>query len=423
MAQSKRILEKQFIYKMNSINLKEFSEIFKYVIQNNRNLIDSGKNAVTIGIEGVAGLGKTSIIQQLAKELDCEFVKINLAELEEVSDLTGFPVKEFEAVKNDSDLEWIPADLLQTYTCNECYRFTGNTRMSYATPAWLPRDCGDKGVILALDDYSRANSLFMQACMELINTGKYVSWSLPKYTNIVLTANPDNGSYSVSSLDSAQKSRFINFNVQFDIDCFAEWAENYGLDNKCINFAIYYHNELFNPNHTNHLDTINPRSYTTFSNVISGIKDWNKAENLALILNISKGCFHDEDNVVGNLFTNFIANKLDKLVTPEDMLTKDWDKVLEELKNCVYDNGQYHPEIAAILHTRLLNYCNIFLSKTGSKTQLVIDRLTEFAEQSKEEDKIFSEDLLFSMIKTLIAKHKNRLNKMLMNPSIRSKII
>ena len=42
---------------MNNITLKEFSEIFKYVIKNNRSLIDSGKNAVTIGIEGVAGLG------------------------------------------------------------------------------------------------------------------------------------------------------------------------------------------------------------------------------------------------------------------------------------------------------------------------------------------------------------------------------
>lgn len=62
----------------------------------------------------------------------------------------------------------------------------------------------------------------MQATMELINTGRYISWSLPENTTICLSSNPDNGSYSVTSLDSAQKSRFINFTVKFDID---PWAK------------------------------------------------------------------------------------------------------------------------------------------------------------------------------------------------------
>ena len=410
---------------MNSISLKEFSEIFKFVVDNNKRLVEEGKNPVTIAAEGSCGLGKTTVISNLAKEMGCTFVKINLAELEEVSDLTGFPIKEFEAIKKDTDESiWIASDLLQTYTCDECYRFTGNTRMAYATPAWLPREENPKGTILLIDDYTRANSLFMQCCMELINTGRYVSWDLPKNTTVCLTTNPDDGSYSVSSLDSAQKSRFINFSIKFDIDSWSEWAEEYGMDSRGVNFGLYYSTELFDPDYKNHLDTINPRSYTTFMNVISGIKDWNKPENLALILNISKGCFHDEDNVVGNMFTNFIANKLDKLVTPEDMLFKDWDDVSKEIYTCVYDNnGMYHPEIAAVLHTRLLNYSIVYLSKTGSKTQPVIDRLTELAIQSKEPQKLFSEDLLFSIIKTLVAKFSNRLNKMLFNPAIRSKIL
>ena len=269
-----------------------------------------------------------------------------------------------------------------------------------------------------------ANQLFTQACMELINTGKYVSWNLPKYTSIVLTTNPDNSEYSVSSLDPAQKSRFCSFSIKFDIQNFAEWAEQYGMSNSAINFALYYNYELFDPNNPNHLTTINPRSFTTFTNVISGIKDWSKPDNLALILNISKGCFHDPDNIVGGLFTSFIANKLDQLVSPEDMLFMDWDKVSPKIKECVYDSdGRYHPEIAAILHTRLLNHSLVHLGKTGSKTQPVIDRLCELAEQSKETDKYFSEDLLFSMIKSLIAKYPSRLNKMLFNPNIRSKIV
>ena len=89
-------------------------------------------------------------------------------------------------------------------------------------------------------------------------------------------------------------------------------------------------------------------------------QDWSDPASLALILNISKGCFHDTDNIVGSLFTNFIANKLDKLVSPEDMLLQGWDTVSKKIEKCVWDGDQYHPEIAAVLHTRLLNYAQVF---------------------------------------------------------------
>ena len=408
---------------MNEITLKEFSEIFKFIIANNRTLEDAGRNPICVAAEGACGLGKTTAIQGLANEIGATFVKINLSELEEVSDLTGFPIKEYE-VEIEGEKQWIPSDLIHMYSCNENVNFTGHSRMGYATPAWLPREYNENGTVLLIDDYTRANSLFMQACMELINTGSYVSWKLPKYTNIVLTTNPDNGGYSVSSLDSAQKSRFCSFSIKFDINAFAEWAERFGMDNRAQNFALYYSSELFDPNHPNHLETINPRSYTTFTNIISGIKDWDKPESLALILNVSKGCFHDPNNVVGSLFTAFIANKLDRLVSPEDMLMKKWESVREEIERCVYEKDDYHPEIAAVLNTRLLNYSVNYL-KDGNKADVVCNRLLDLVDNSNSatERHLFSEDLIFSIVKTIVAKFPAKTNKLLLNPAIRKKIL
>lgn len=408
---------------MNEITLKEFAEIFKFIIENNRTLEDAGRHPICVAAEGACGLGKTTAIQELADEIGATFVKINLSELEEVSDLTGFPIKEYE-VDVEGERKWVPADLVNMHTCDSNASFTGNSRMGYATPAWLPREDNEKGTILLIDDYTRANSLFMQACMELINTGKYISWKLPKYTNIVLTTNPNDGSYSVTGLDSAQKSRFCSFSIKFNIDSFAEWAERFNMDSRAINFALYYNNELFDPSHPNHLDTINPRSYTTFTNIISGIKNWDKPESLALILNISKGCFHDPNNVVGSLFTSFIANKLDKLVTPEDMLMKKWDTVKEDIEKCVYEKDDYHPEIAAVLNTRLLNYSVNYL-KDGNKADVVCNRLLDLIDNSNSStDKhLFSEDLIFSIIKTIVAKFPAKTNKLLLNPAVRKKIL
>ena len=417
---------------MNEITLKEFGEIFKYIISNNRQLMADGKSPITVAAEGPCGIGKTTKIIELAKEMGMSFVKINLSELEEISDLVGFPIKEYKIKQLDHTSKtmiekWVAADLLAIYSQMPCdeYEFTGESRMGYATPAWLPREENPNGTILLIDDYTRANPLFMQACMELINTGKYVSWSLPSNTSIALTTNPDDGSYSVSSLDAAQKSRFVNFSIKFDIDNFAEWAENYGMDNRAVNFALYYNNELFDQANKNHLDTINPRSYTTFANAISGIADWNKPENLALILNIAKGCFHDDQNIVGGLFTSFIANKLDKLISPEDLLLQKWDTVHPKIEKCVYEGNDYHPEIAAVLGTRLLNYSCKHLGTKGAKSQPVQERLIELVENSNDpnEKALFSEDLLFNIIKTVVAKYPAQTNKLLLNPQIRKKIV
>jgi hypothetical protein len=57
--------------------------------------------------------------------------------------------------------------------------------MSYAVPAWVPQN-PDQEFVLVLDDFSRANPLFMQAIMSLVQFGEYISWKLPKKCHLVL---------------------------------------------------------------------------------------------------------------------------------------------------------------------------------------------------------------------------------------------
>lgn len=41
----------------NTITLEEFKEIFNYLLDNNKYLVDQGKNPTAVGIIGEAGLG------------------------------------------------------------------------------------------------------------------------------------------------------------------------------------------------------------------------------------------------------------------------------------------------------------------------------------------------------------------------------
>ena len=406
----------------NEITLNEFKEVFSYLLDNNKHLEDNNLRPIAVGVEGEAGIGKTTLIEDIAKERGMTMCKVNLAQLEEIGDLVGMPIKEYEVawVENGQvkQTRWMPES--QTKHLDLRLKLTGKVRMSYAPPAWLPMDENPNGTIVFLDDYTRANSMFMQATMEIINTASYISWKLPKYTSIVLSSNPDDGQFSVTSLDNAQKTRFINFNVKFNIEDWAKWAEEAEIDGRAINFELLYGDEIFKK--YNNVQTVNPRSYTTFCKAISGLKNWDNPDTLALILQISKGCFlNDKDNIIGNLFTTFIANKLDRLIQPKDMIELKWDTLEPKMKNCVYDNGNFRPEIASVLTIRFMNYVlHLFGTKGAIKENVVYDRILEIVNN---DEMLFSEDLIFHLVKSLITKYPGRTGKLLMNPIIRNKVV
>lgn len=146
----------------NEINLQEFKKILNYLIDNNRKLVDEGKYPIAVGIEGPAGIGKTEFIKSIALERGMTFIKLNLSELEEIGDLTGFPIKEYKINELNEDgsvreSKWVAHDLISTYFQKPCetYEITTESRMSYATPAWLPREENPNGTILLADDYTR----------------------------------------------------------------------------------------------------------------------------------------------------------------------------------------------------------------------------------------------------------------------------
>lgn len=405
----------------NEMTISEFTGVLNYLLDNNKKLEEQGLTPIAIGIEGEAGIGKTSLIQQVAEKRGMTLCKLNLSQLEEVGDLCGFPQKEvllqWQTKDGKTKTKWWPENLISKVPAN--VQVTNNTRMGYAPPAWLPREENPNGIILLLDDYVRASQLFMQATMDLINEGKYVTWSLPKNTSIVLTNNPEDGSYTVQSLDSAQKTRFVNFNLKLSVEDWASWAEFNGVDSRAINFCLLYGEEIFKKH--NSVQTINPRAYTTFCKAISGIKDWNEDNSLALILNISKGCFlNDKENVVGTLFTTFISQKLDKLVQPKDMLMQKWETVEPKIHDCIYEGERMKTEIASILAIRLLNYIMFYFSQPGVKESVVQDRLLEFIENPR---KLFSDDLLFHIIKSVVGKYPSKTTKLLINSKIRNKVI
>ena len=161
-----------------NLNVTELKGFVNHIITNNRYLQANGKSPVSVEVVGESGIGKTSTIVELAEENKLKFVKLNLAQIEELGDLVGFPVRQFQMYKEKTitpkklddltytaaqrsaaaaDLAkmtpvtkkvgmWVDELAVQEYLKNG-YKMTGKNRMSYCAPEWIA-DAKAGGILL-----------------------------------------------------------------------------------------------------------------------------------------------------------------------------------------------------------------------------------------------------------------------------------
>ena len=378
------------------LNVEELKDFIKHMVNNNQHIQAQGKVPVAINIEGDAGLGKTSAIMQLGKEMNMQVVKLNLSQLEELGDLVGFPVKEFEIQNAEGKTKWIGEAQVQM-ALQKGFKVVAK-RMSHAAPEWIQGK--GEGGFLVLDDYTRADHRFMQATMEILDRQEYVSWKLPKNWHVILTTNPDNGDYNVTSLDVAQKTRFISVELKYDVNVWAKWAETAGIDGRCINFM------LMNPELVT--QRVNPRSVTTFFNAISSIPKFE--DSLPIIQMIGEGSVGVD---FSSMFTMFINNKLDRIISPEDIMTKDEQYVMNALTNAVGQDDDFRADISSVISTRIINY-SLVHAENKSVPDPMINRLVKLTTDCK----AFTDDLRYFMIKEIVNGNKLKFSKLMMNNNV-----
>jgi len=341
---------KETTYKPN-----ETYSVLKQVISANDTIMADGGIPVALSLVGTPGLGKTTICRELAKDLGRGFYKLNLAQLTEPSELVGYYSKEYQVAKGD-DVRWVTENMLPR-SSEAGYKYANLSRTSPCPPDWVV-NLKDNSLLL-LDDYSRGNSLFSQAVMELINEQTMIGWDLKsKKVQIILTENPDDGEYNVSSMDKAQNDRMMKIHMVWDAQDWAERAEKIGLDERLINFVLWAP-ELLEQKKDQGISAsgnVTPRMMDKFFSLVSTIDDFDKhLDKISLFGNISVG-----SSITGQL-TNFINKRLDKLPSVEKLL-KVYDVATAKAQltascgDSEEDSINWKGATAAILCTRMFNY-------------------------------------------------------------------
>lgn len=255
------------------------------MFRRNLSMSEQGSRGVPVCIWGVHGIGKTCIVKDYALEQDppWKFAYCAPAQFEEMGDLHGLPTR----VDPDADV-------------------IGDEYTTFLPPDWVPTEEGPG--ILLLDDLNRADDRILRGLMQLLQNFEMFSWSLPPKWQIVVTANPEGGDYSVTPMDDAMLTRMMHVTMTFDVKAWAQWAVKSGVDSRGIDFVLTYPECITGKRTT-------PRTLCQFFDSITEITDLK--EHLDLINVLGQSCL---DEITVATFLSFVKDNLQQLIGPEEIL-------------------------------------------------------------------------------------------------------
>lgn len=339
-------------YYGTKVNADELLAFIQHVFQSNLNLETAGKRKSPICIWGRHGIGKTEIVESFARQNGYGYVYIAPAQFEEMGDLVGMPAIE-------------------------------GARTVFRAPAWVP-DTPGPGILL-IDDVNRADERILRGIMQLLQNHELVSWKLPLQWQIILTANPDGGDYSVTPIDDAMLTRMLHVTLEFELKTWVAWAEQNGVDARGINFVLLYPEVV-----TGHRTT--PRTLVQFFETIKPIEDL--SANLGLVRILADSCLDEQS---ATAFISFVHHNLGELISPELICaTQDFEKeVLEPFRRVVLKQPP-RVDIIAALGTRLVAY--LLREKNRQFSTAEINNLKSFLKID-----FIPGDVQFSLLKEITA--------------------
>lgn len=225
---------------------------------------------------GAPGIGKSSIVKQIAKDKAIGFIDLRLA-LMDPTDLKGIPFYD----KESHTALWAP-------------------------PAFLPRE--GEGVLF-LDELNSAPPSVQASAYQLILDRKVGEYELPKGWAIVAAGNREGDRGVTYRMPSPLANRFVHFEMEVDVNDWRYWAYQNSVDERIISYITFKNEHLFTFDAKSDVKSFaTPRSWEYVDSILkSNIKE-------ELLLDCLSGAIGREVSV-GFLSFAKVMNKLPDIQT------------------------------------------------------------------------------------------------------------
>jgi len=179
-----------------------------------RSLTHLANRKVPVFLWGPPGIGKSSIVSQIAEEAGIGYIDLRLSLLDP-TDLRGIPF--FNAQKNEA--VWAPA-------------------------SFLPDGSVEKG-ILFLDELNTAAPMVQASAYQLILDRKIGEYTLPEGWSIIAAGNRESDRGVVFRMAAPLANRFVHLEMEPNVDDWRSWAIDAGVDPSIVGFISHRPDALF----------------------------------------------------------------------------------------------------------------------------------------------------------------------------------
>jgi hypothetical protein len=221
-------------------------------------IIQSMRHKLVPMVHGSPAVGKSSVVQQIAKDFGLKLIDLRLSQCDPC-DLLGFPHVDKERHK----ASYVPMSTFPLTTDK------------------VPE--GYNGWLLFLDELPLADRGVQKAAYRLILDREVGEFKLHDKVAICAAGNLETDNAMVEEMSTALQSRLVHFEVKVDREIWLEWAGANGIDHRITSFVNWKPELLYNFKPDSEDRTYaSPRTWE-FSNRLLKTIDLESHEGLALL--------------------------------------------------------------------------------------------------------------------------------------------
>lgn len=220
-------------------------------------------------IEGSPGMGKSEIVQQIAKSYGLKLIDLRLSQCDP-TDLLGFPTIGTNIDPTKARAGYVPMDT---------FPLENDT---------IPQ--GYNGWLIFMDEFSSAMRAVQAAAYKIVLDRKVGQQSLHKNVAIVCAGNKETDNAIVEPMSTALQSRLVHMELVVDAEEWLQWAASNKVDHRITSYVGWKPDALysFQADHTDKTYAC-PRTWEFANRLLKNISTLDKDALPLLAGTLSEG--------------------------------------------------------------------------------------------------------------------------------------
>ena len=266
-------MSKKSASRIDTLTVKpsEAAIAIKHMVTVNLENAKRGKKRRGLFIWGAPGIAKSSVVEQVADELNFKLIDIRLTQMEP-TDLRGIPVP-FKDDSGKAYVEWAVPSMLP--------KRTPGARTAEVTNA-----DGHKfdGAIILLDELPNAAPSVQAGSYQIVLDGALGEWICPDNVIVLAAGNRETDKGATFKMPTPLQNRFTHIEMRVDFEDFQTFALNTAFHQAVVGYLTAFKHELFQFEATSASRGFpTPRSWESVSDILRGDPNIPEMVQMALI--------------------------------------------------------------------------------------------------------------------------------------------